>query len=99
MIFEEDKHWADFEMNLRRELVRRNIPVPRLRHISIDTTPSAKAERAKRLELPLALGRLFFYSGIPDLEACNRVAMRDDEGYHQTVSIECHAWAWFLSPI
>jgi hypothetical protein len=70
IIFEEDKHWADFEMNLRRELVRRNITVPRLRHISVDTTPNAKAKRIKRLELPLALGRLFFYQGIADLETC-----------------------------
>ncbi|HSY32526.1 MAG TPA: hypothetical protein VLA42_11080 [Verrucomicrobiae bacterium] len=70
IIFEEDRHWADFEENLRRELVRRGIPVPRLRHIAVDTTPSAKAKRVKRLELPLALGRLFFYSGIADLETC-----------------------------
>jgi hypothetical protein len=70
IIFEEDRHWADFEENLRRELVRRNITVPRLRHIAVDTTPSAKAKRVKRLELPLALGRLFFYQGIVDLETC-----------------------------
>ena len=38
IVFEEDRHWADFEMNLRRELARRGIPVRRgIRHTPIDT--------------------------------------------------------------
>ena len=70
IIFEEDRHWADFDMNLRRELLRRNIPVPWLRHLPVDTTPNAKTRRVARLELPLAMGRLYFNSAIADLETC-----------------------------
>jgi Terminase RNaseH-like domain len=68
IIFEEDRHWADFEQNLRRELLKRAIPVPTLRHIPIDITPNSKAKAVKRLEGPLQSGRLFFNAAIPDLE-------------------------------
>lgn len=70
IIFEEDRHWADFEMNLRRELARRNIPVPWIRHTPIDITPKSKSKRIGRLELPLGSGRLYFNSAISELEAC-----------------------------
>jgi hypothetical protein len=70
IIFEEAHHWADFEESLRRELIRRGIVVPYLRRIPIDNTPKAKMKRIARLELPLSEGRLYFNSGIPDLETC-----------------------------
>ncbi len=70
IIFEEDKHWADFETNLRKELLRRGIAVPWIRHIPIDTTPNSKAKHAKRLELPIQQGRIFFNAAISQLEEC-----------------------------
>lgn len=70
IIFEKDKGWADFEQTLRMELLKRAIPVPWIRTTPIDNSPRAKARLAKRMETPLATGRLYFNAAIEDLEAC-----------------------------
>lgn len=70
IIFEKDKGWADFEQTLRVELLKRAIPVPWIRTTPIDNSPRAKARLAKRMETPLATGRLYFNAAIEDLEAC-----------------------------
>ncbi|MGB7729588.1 MAG: hypothetical protein WBL50_16275 [Candidatus Acidiferrum sp.] len=70
ILFEEDRHWADFEMNLKKELMRRGIVPPHMKHLPINTTRDSKARRIKRLEGPLQQGRLYFNSAIADLEIC-----------------------------
>jgi len=70
LIFEEDRGWKDFEESLRRALVLRNIIVPWLRHVPIDTSPRSKSIRVKALELPIHSGRMYFNAAIPDLEIC-----------------------------
>lgn len=70
IIFEKDRGWSDFEQTLRVELLKRSVPVPWIRTLPIDNSPKAKAKLAKRMEVPLATGRLYFNSAIADLEAC-----------------------------
>ena len=70
IIFEKDRGWSDFEQTLRVELLKRSIPVPWIRTLPIDNSPKAKAKAIKRLEVPLATGRLYFNAAIADLEAC-----------------------------
>jgi hypothetical protein len=59
-ICEKDKGWEDLWAKIREAARLRNVILPYFRWVSIDNTARAAAKRAKRLELPLSDGRLWF---------------------------------------
>jgi len=67
-IAERDKNWEDFWQNVVRGCANRGIVCPYFRWIKIDNTEKSFARRVKAMELPLALGKLWFSNSFPQLE-------------------------------
>lgn len=59
-VCEKDKGWEDLWAKVREAARLRNVVLPYFRWVAIDNTARASAKRAKRLELPLSDGRLWF---------------------------------------
>jgi hypothetical protein len=60
ILMEKDKGWEELRLAVHRAAALRGLVVPTFVVKPIDNTPRAKARRAKRLEQPLASGRLWF---------------------------------------
>lgn len=64
-VLEKDKGWENLIETVRKNLMMRGIPVPRIMAKDIAAgghNAQAKAKRIKKLELPLSDGRLWFFS-------------------------------------